>query len=188
MFRLIVRLHGLKMQIIHGCRGHHHIPSAGHRLQHGAHIPRTVSQIVVENVIIFMGKHLLHLPGIRPVDDQTSDSVSKIIRRPARVLRSSPHVPGAKVPTPDVFRKIPFRPALKYSYVSPSFFFPFSVPFHTIILILRCFINNPPRTERQKTPQKGFSPRCRVSFTSRYFFFYLKYSTPDSNSLKSCSP
>ena len=82
----------------------------------------------------------------------------------------------------------PFRPALKYSYVSPSFFFPFSVPFHTIILILRCFINNPPRTERQKTPQKGFSPRCRVSFTSRYFFFYLKYSTPDSNSLKSCSP
>ena len=105
-----------------------------------------------------------------------------------RVLRSSPHVPGAKVPTPDVFRKIPFRPALKYSYVSPSFFFPFSVPFHTIILILRCFINNPPRTERQKTPQKGFSPRCRVSFTSRYFFFYLKYSTPDSNSLKSCSP
>ena len=30
-----------------------------------------------------MGKHLLHLPDIRPVDDQTSDSVSKIIRRPS---------------------------------------------------------------------------------------------------------
>ena len=149
--------------------------------------PRTVSQIVVENVIIFMGKHLLHLPGIRPVDDQTSDSVSKIIRRPAACCDRHLMSPVQKFP-PDVFRKIPFRPALKYSYVSPSFFFPFSVPFRTIILILRCFINNPPRTERQMTPQKDFSPRCRVSFTSRYFFFYLKYSTPDSNSLKSCSP
>lgn len=188
MFRLIVRLHGLKMQIIHGCRGHHHIPSAGHRLQHGAHIPRTVSQIVVENVIIFMGKHLLHLPGIRPVDDQTSDSVSKIIRRPAACCDRHPHVPRCKSSHTRCFPKNPVPPSTKIFIRFSIFLLPVFRSLSHYYTHFALFYQQSPKNRTAKDPAERFFSSLQGLFYFPLFFLLLKIFHADSNSLKSCSP